>query len=205
MAKKKTPRQKVQWSHEDLVELLAWLNHTIQHDDIDFFETVVHHLQDSRQKDCTLTQIEGKLRGLWSKYGVDDPSRKGIGWKDDVFTNGSLCLVGLSVKEKEDTASTLRGLEDGYNARHPFPSHRLRNRSRSTNTGSPRHASLQSSEISRTGMPTQSRYRAQTLSLTPSTVKHESEANEKSPSWAVTPGKRKRATPSVGVLIASVT
>jgi hypothetical protein len=204
MAKKKTPRQHVQWSHEDLVELLAWLNHTIQHDDIDFFETVLHHLKDSRQKDWTLTQVEGKLRGLWTKYGIDDPSRKGIHWKDYVFTKGSLCL-GLSDKEKEDIASTLKELEDGYNARHPSPSHRLRNRSRPTNTGSPRHASLQSSETSRNGIPTPSRYRTQTLSVTPSIVKHESEANEKSPSRAVTSGKRKRATPNVGVLIASVT
>jgi hypothetical protein len=204
MAKKKTRRQIVQWAPEDLVELLAWLDHTTQHDDIDFFETVVNHLKDSRQKDCTITQIEGKLRGLWTKYGIDDPSRKDIGWKDDVFTNGSLCLVGLSVKEKEDTASTLKALQDGYNASHPFPSDRLRNRSRPINTRSPRHASLQSSEISRNGIPTQSRYRTQTLSLTPSKVKYENEVNEKSLSRVATPGKRKRAAARVGVSISSV-
>jgi hypothetical protein len=200
MAKKKIPRQRVQWTHEDLVELLAWLDHTVQHDDINFHETVVHHLKRSRLKEFTLTQIEDKLRRLWSKYGSNDPSRKGIGWRDDIFTSGSSCLVGLSTEEQEDTASRLRGLEAGYNASHPFPSHRLRRRSRPTNTGSSHRLNFESSESPRNRITTHSRYRTQTLSLTSSTVKRESETHDRSPSRQAASRKRKRATPNVRVM-----
>ena len=194
MVKKKIPQQRVilQWVHEDLVELFAWLDYTIQHDDIDFHKTVVHHLKESRLKEFTITKIEGKLQYLWNKYGSNDPSRKGIKWKDDVFTSGSLCLVGLSIKEQKDTASRLRELEAEYNASHPFPGHRLRRRSRPTNTRSSHHLNFESLESPRNRITAHSRHHTQTLSLTPSTVKQESETNDKSPSWEAVSGERKR-------------
>jgi hypothetical protein len=124
MGNKKISRPKVQWSYEDLMALLAWLDHSIQHDDIDFSEHIVEHLKESRQKEFTLTQIEGRLRHLWTCYGIGDLSCKRIRWGDDIFAHGSLCL-GLSAQEKEGIKSTLQGLEEGYNTYHPFTSHLL--------------------------------------------------------------------------------
>lgn len=93
MAKRKrntAPYQQV-WHEDDVVQLVAWLNHTIQHE-IDFNDTVVQHLQKSRNKSVSLTQVNSKLSALWNSYGSNDlPDKK---WKE-LFNQGSSILTRL--------------------------------------------------------------------------------------------------------------
>lgn len=200
MAKKnkKTSQERVKWHHEDLVELLAWLDHTIEHDDINFSNTAVDHLKESREKDFTIAQIENKLRALWDEYGTNDLPRRGIKWRDHVFVHGSSSIVGLGTDEKEDVASRLQALEEHYEASHLFPSQRLRRRSRPVNVESRRHTSSECLGTPRNKTPRQSRTRSRTLSLTPTAVKRETETAEKGFPQKAVPRKRKRAAPSVG-------
>jgi hypothetical protein len=195
--KKKIPQRRAEWTCECTVEVLAWLDHTLQHDDVDFAETAAQHLKQSCLKEFTLTQIEDKLRRLWKGYGSNDVSREDTGWRKNIFTSGSACVVGLDPAEKKDIASRVRELEAGYDASHQFPSQRLRRRSRSTTTGSPYRSNLELSKNPKNRVTAHSRYRTQTLSLTPSTVKRESETNDNSPSREGAARKRIRGTKSV--------
>lgn len=195
--KKKIPQRRTEWTHESIVELLAWLDHSLQHDDVDFHETAAEQLKQSCLKEFTVAQIEDKLRRLWRGFGSNEVPRERVGWRKNIFTSGSACVVGLKPVEKKDIASRVRELEAGYDASHQFPSQRLRQRSRSTTTASPYRSNFELSKNPKKRVASYSRYRTQTLSLTPSTVKRESETNDNSPSREGGARKRIRGTKGV--------
>jgi hypothetical protein len=200
MAKKKktTPRPRQLWCEDDLLELLAWLDYTLQHDDINFLATAVDHLKESRQKDFSLAQIQDKLRRQWTDYGSNDPSLAGLSWKD-IYVRGSSCLA-LDPHEKEIIESILQNLEEGYNNIRLFNSRRLRSRSIPTNGGSNHLASSEYSGSPRKKTPIQLRQRTPTLSLPPSAIKREIETIEKESRPKSASKKRKRKTPGVSSL-----
>ncbi|RFU25975.1 hypothetical protein B7463_g10359, partial [Scytalidium lignicola] len=109
MAKRKrnpTPTQQV-WEVEDVVELIAWLNHTVQHDELEFDMTVLEYLQKSRDKYFTLRQVNSKLSRLWDSYGSNElPDKK---WTE-LFNQGSSILTRLNeevIKDIEEASSRL--------------------------------------------------------------------------------------------------
>ena len=112
-SKPKHPHGK--WSSKDETSLLAWLDHTLQHDEVNFQKTAVKHLGNVFNS----RQIDGKLWRLWHLCGPDAPA--GIlprQWRKDksIYDHGSACLVGLSENDKRDIAATTQLLEDEFMA-----------------------------------------------------------------------------------------
>ncbi|TVY38208.1 Bifunctional purine biosynthetic protein [Lachnellula subtilissima] len=112
-SKPKHPQGK--WSSKNEISLLAWLDHTLQHDEVDFQKTAVKHLGNVFNS----RQIDGKLWRLWHLCGPDVPA--GISprrWRKDksIYDHGSACLVGLSENDKRDIAATTQLLEDEFMA-----------------------------------------------------------------------------------------
>ena len=116
MAKKiksKPKRPPVEWSSAQETSLLAWLEYTLKHDELDFKKTAVKHLNDI----FDLEQIDRKLWRLWNEYGPDLPvGTSHRQWKKEqnIYDHGSACLVGLSEDDKREIASTTQLLEDEF-------------------------------------------------------------------------------------------
>ena len=116
MAKKtksKPKQSKAEWSSEDEISLLAWLDHTLKNDEIDFQKTAVEHLNNA----FTWKKIDGKLWRLWHTYGPSVPAdMTQRQWKTEksIYDHGSGCLVGLSENDKREIASTTQLLEDEF-------------------------------------------------------------------------------------------
>jgi hypothetical protein len=179
MGKKKRQRSiglPAQWSASDEISLLSWLNFTLKHDELDFNETIVGYLKQVYR----LSQVESKLRSIWELFGpVQEPGdKRKTKWRDDLFTHGSSCLHedhGISDDVKHEIKILVQILEDEYQARQlSTPVRRLRSSSRldeRTPLGETTSAIYRSS-FSRT--PNLQRHK-QSESLTPSTIKRESE------------------------------
>lgn len=78
------------WFRKDNVQLLAWLDHCVEHGD-DFKKTVVSHLRSSRDYVYTWDQIYTKLDSIWRSKG-EDVSKALM---SDVFWKGTCSLPGL--------------------------------------------------------------------------------------------------------------
>lgn len=112
-SKPKHPHGK--WSSKDETSLLAWLDHTLQHAEVDFQKTAVKHLGNVFNP----KQIDGKLWRLWHLCGPDVPAGISLRqWKNDksIYVHGSACLVGLSENDRRDIATTTQLLEDEFMA-----------------------------------------------------------------------------------------
>ncbi|KAH8816830.1 hypothetical protein F5884DRAFT_873614 [Xylogone sp. PMI_703] len=113
MAKRKrnsTPSSQL-WEIEDAVELIAWLNHTIQHDELNFDITILEHLRKSRNREFTLKQVRSKLSGLWNRYGSNElPDKK---W-NELFNQGSSILTGLNREVVQSIEERLSRLEANF-------------------------------------------------------------------------------------------
>jgi hypothetical protein len=105
--------QRINWSFEETIELIAWLDHTAKHKAINFDDTVVSHLKQACDTECTIQQVRKKLEALWKNIGQEKyPHQKG--WKD-VFDHGSkifkltdeeLDSIALAQKKIEEQATT---------------------------------------------------------------------------------------------------
>jgi len=107
------PAKRTNWSFEETIELIAWLDHTVKHKTINFDDTVVCHLKQACDTIYTINQVRKKLKALWKNIGQDKyPHQKS--WKD-VFDHGSkifkltdeeLDSIALAQKKIEEQATT---------------------------------------------------------------------------------------------------
>jgi hypothetical protein len=118
MAKKTKSKPKhsnAEWSSEDKTSLLAWLDHTLNHDELDFKTTVVKHLNNA----FASKQIDSKLWRIWDKYGPNTPvGMSNRQWRKErsIYDHGSACLVLLSEDETREIASNTQLHEDEFMA-----------------------------------------------------------------------------------------
>jgi hypothetical protein len=177
MARRKRPtsqRPKAEWSDAAVVALLAWFDHTLQHEDLDFRSTVADHLGHT----YTITQIDWKLSKLWHDHAAPYvPGLPHTTWKADFNTQGSSCLKAENGFEKalqEQIENSVKRLEADYAAKQLSPQiRRFRSSSRLNELSSNREIAVNASRAARTQTPQKLRPRDQTKSLTPSNIKQE--------------------------------
>lgn len=107
MAKKKSNRSHGQrWREAEEVTLLAWLDYTLRHPQVNFQHTLLGRLDDR----YTLEKVERKLSWFWREFGPKDvpAGTKGI---DFVYAHGSKSIEGLSELEKDQIADALDHFE----------------------------------------------------------------------------------------------
>jgi hypothetical protein len=177
MAKKRwsqTKGPRAEWSIADTITLLAWLNHSLKHEDVEFETTIVSRLNQA----YTLPQINRKLSGLWNKHGpADKPRGPRSLWRDDIFVDGSACLEGVNGLEEdilEKIAESTRILEDEYRLKKAQPAAR-RLRSTSSLIDFPLLRTTPDTPPKSARTPQKLRHRALSNSLTPSAIKREIE------------------------------
>lgn len=104
--KKPTKKQAHKWHVSDENTLLAWLDFTLRHPEINFRHTITGRL-DGR---WTFEQIENKLRQLWNLIGPDVPRRtKAL---EHIYAHGSRSFEdGLSTVDKEEIANAINRFE----------------------------------------------------------------------------------------------
>ena len=88
------------WAQHDTIQLLAWLDHSLKQNNINFDRTIVGHLKVASGKAFTVKQAKSKLVALWRYCGSDvakDPTT--------IYRQGSSCLPGLADEEKEAIAA----------------------------------------------------------------------------------------------------
>ncbi|KAK8137370.1 hypothetical protein PG984_005310 [Apiospora sp. TS-2023a] len=101
--KSRNPQTRATWDFsKDVVPLLAWLDYCIQHG-VDFDSTVVDRLRAYATKDVHLTQVDGKLRTLWGKWGHNEE------FDDFKYQQGS-SVLGLTSMEHEAIEKFRKGL-----------------------------------------------------------------------------------------------
>jgi hypothetical protein len=123
---KRPNRSNTPWSIEEEVPLLAWLDFTLKHSEIDFDETIFDRLHGR----WTLPQIKSKLWRLWYYNGLPRPSNQcRKNWREDVYRSGSWCF-DFSSGFRETISTAVQLLEDEYFATQlATPSRRLRSHS----------------------------------------------------------------------------
>jgi len=95
----------------DVVSLLAWLDFCIENR-LEFYETVIEHLRDSREVSTgegflfTKVQISNKLTDLARKK--NPATRPLCKARDDLMGKGSSTLANLSTTIKQEIRTTLR-------------------------------------------------------------------------------------------------
>ena len=182
MAKKKRRTQQPQqhrWLPGEEAMLLAWLDHSIAHAEVDFYGTIVSRLKSV----YTITQIERKLFGLWRSYGPHHEEHKPRLWKSDLFTHGSECLKRTNHEEHGLPEEMLRELtawtkvfEEEYATKQLLPiGHNLRSKSSSNDYSPVRRTGLNSPKF-RIQTPQAPQQRAQSYSTTPAAIKREIES-----------------------------
>lgn len=148
MAKKRISRHRVtkveKWNHDDVAELIAWLDHCLEHNVIDFRASISSHLRRSREKEYDISQIETKLKGIRERKS-SAPYQKNQTWRD-VFTFGSKVLW-LRDDERGSLAKAQARLEDHALAALLTPDRRLRSTSRLS--GSPLPLKIRFSPVQR--------------------------------------------------------
>jgi hypothetical protein len=175
MAKKKnTKASRVkpvnQWSWENTVSLLSWLDFSIKHKDIIQFDDVVDHLAGA----FTIEQVDRRLKTLWNRWGPDRPDSP----KDwhDVKIRGSQSLHNrgfLDEDQKNGIALAVEELKKTYLPELSTPNRRLRSSSR-VETGSLNQDSrLTTPPVEKNGKAQGRKRKFGTDSLTPSSGKHE--------------------------------
>ena len=183
------------WSSTEIIALLAWLDHTLKHKDVDFKSTVVDHFKNK----FTLRQIEDKLGSLWDRKGPNKvPGAPKVIWRTDVYARGSKSLGnhphGLNDEQKREIAAALEEIENEYIAtqlaRVPDLSHRLRSSSRLASVSTVRSCQITAPHLETSKTP--AGRRQQTISLTPSRVKREIRDTESSSAEQSTGRKRPR-------------
>lgn len=121
--KNRDPRSIAHWTDEDLVELIAWLDHSLQHEEISFEDTVVGHLRRTRHKEYSITQIRSKLSRSWWSHGSDSSEH----WHE-LYKCGSSILLGLGTDMKSNIAISVGKLEDTFVAWQSSPRRSRRRR-----------------------------------------------------------------------------
>ena len=177
MAKKKHPRPttpRAEWPISDVIALLALLDHTLEHKELDFQNMVVSHLR----KAYTIPQIDRKLASLWNAYG---PLESRSTWKGDLFEFGSKCLndanAGLRDDVLEKVARETKALEDKFRSAEIPTARQLRSASRQSDF--PPNRTFDQYTPTREARTSQvRRLRTLSTSLTPSAVKREIEQTE---------------------------
>ena len=125
MAKKKqAPRPRV-WEHQDQIELLAYLDFTLEHK-LDFKSTVGSHLATVTGKHFNERQISGKLKRAWFNHGRSDGN---AGSDQDLLSEGSSFLVGWTESDHEELRQALARLQP--------PASRSRSVTRQSSAASP--------------------------------------------------------------------
>jgi len=94
------------WTDPAIVSLLSWLNHSIQHKEIEFDETIIDYLKDSCGIQFTPSQIKSKLYNLWDKKGQNDS--KSV---DDLRSQGHSSLPGLALPLRSQIEAQTEFLE----------------------------------------------------------------------------------------------
>lgn len=175
MAKKRRPSPKISkalWPTSDVATLLAWLDHSLKHNDLDFESTVVFRLNQL----YTFAQIKRKLSSIWHNYGPEDkPGWPPSLWKDDIFAHGSACLDCINALEdgiSDKIAESLKTFEDEYRSRQAQPAAR-RLRSTSRQNDFPLLQGTPDTVQTTTRSPQKRKYRPLSKSLTPSVIKRE--------------------------------
>jgi hypothetical protein len=122
MGKHRLKGTKKYWSKNEETVLFAWLDLSIEHHDIRFFqETIPSRLYDR----WTLPEIEVKLRQRWKDFGAG----RGKKWKDDIYNIGSSALT-FDPPEREAILKTVQLFKDERLAQElAEPSRALRRRS----------------------------------------------------------------------------
>ena len=203
MAKKKRGAQQHRWEREEKGILLAWLDHTIAHREVDFESTIVARLKSV----YTIAQINRKLAGLWKSYGPHHEERKPGIWVTDLNTYGSECLkrtnhleYGLPQEILKELATWTMLFAEEYSAKQLLqPSRKLRSQSRSNDFSPARRTGLNSPKppIQTSQTP---RKRTQTYSLTPSAIKREIE----SPPGKKSPAKKTKYKQSQNISVSMI-
>ncbi len=196
---KKTSSPNALWTLEDRVELLAWLDHSLQHG-INFENTIIAHLRRLRDKEYTAQQVNEKLRTFWRYHRITAYSPRN-GWKD-ILQHGSK-IIHLSDEEEEVIGPALQRLEEENIATLFSPQRRLRSNSRFGDCHSSPYISLETLNLLEIKTKINQRHRgytAQSGSPARLVTKREPESVETATPEAITPRKRpKKALEAVRV------
>lgn len=107
MPKKKHAARPRVWEHQDQIELLAYLDFTLEHK-LDFRSTVSSHLATVTGKQFNERQVFGKLKREWfncGRYGGK------VGSYQDLLSEGSSFLEGWTESNHEEVLQALRRLQ----------------------------------------------------------------------------------------------
>lgn len=182
------------WLDEDFIELIAWLNYSMNYIAIDFADTVLEHLKASRNNEYTLEQVNRKLRWAWERFGPKSGSH--YTW-NDLYDHGSQILPRLTGEQQESIASVQARLEDEATAKilSPWDGPRTRSASKTDSWRLSPHISL---ETFQSKQKPRFYNRAQTRSVTPSPAKRESGPVDLGTYDGLTPAKKvKKSSPLV--------
>jgi hypothetical protein len=102
------------WSDADRIQLLAWLDFSLEQG-IDFHETIIGHLRAKTRKEFTQTQIRDKLRGEWQRDRRDGSDRK------DLYSEGTAILDKLHQDTRNDIQAVVCELRS-FTARYALRS-----------------------------------------------------------------------------------
>ena len=117
MSKKKRAARPRVWEYQDEIELLAYLDFTLEHK-LDFKRTVSSHLSTVTGKQFSEKQVFGKLEREWSEWGrLGDKT----GSVQDLLSEGSSFLEGYTESDHQEILQAFRRLQP--------PAHRYRLRS----------------------------------------------------------------------------
>ncbi|CZR66778.1 uncharacterized protein PAC_16679 [Phialocephala subalpina] len=136
MAKKKSnrtsgqkPQKPQKWLESESITLLAWLDFTLRHPEINFRSTVTGHLGDK----FTYEKVERKLRLLWDRKGPDGPRTTKAKELEHIYAHGSGSFDCLSLDWKQRIADEIDQLESEFRTTRLVatltPSRRLRSAS----------------------------------------------------------------------------
>ncbi|KAI9646363.1 hypothetical protein NHQ30_004353 [Ciborinia camelliae] len=177
-AKSASVAPKAEWPNHVVIDLLSWLDFTIQHSDIDLEKTVVAHLKQKCQRDYTFRQIKRKLKDLWHSFGRDNSHSF-----NDLLDQGHFCLDYLDDDVKHDIELGSQALESEHRHNQPTSKRSTRGGSKlktygrtslqasprqSTRTETPQNQATTYRQNS--GTPIKSERRK--VSCTPETIQH---------------------------------
>jgi hypothetical protein len=168
MAKKKSRKAQrnqpsADWSDDDIISLLSWLDFSLKHKEINFQTTIVDHLKGA----FALGQIEGKLNRLWWTYGPDQvPGTAKL--KPDIKTRGSVAIPKyLTEATTEKIRLAIEALEKGRDALFSTPpNRRLRSISRLDATPPIQESRLTTPMVPKVGTPQHQKRKFNSVSTT---------------------------------------
>lgn len=104
--KKRAPRPRV-WGYQDKIELLAYLDFTLEHK-LDFRSTVIRHLASVTGKQFNDRQVFDKLHREWEYCGRHGGK---FGSDQDLLSEGSSFLVEWTDGDHEEVKEALQRLQ----------------------------------------------------------------------------------------------